>query len=1046
MKKNYVSLHTHTTLSLLDSTSTYEQVIDKAVDFGMPAIAFTEHGNIYSWIKKKQYCDKKGIKYIHGIECYMTEEHGNKIRDNYHVILLAKNWAGVEEINELYTKSTTPEQTYHKNRISFEQFLSTSNNIIRLSACLGGVLNKLPKDHPKYLELLNKFDYLEVHNHMHPEQIEYNEYLLSIQKRLVACGDFHEISDYKAKCRVTWKSGKGVAYEGEDMFDLVIRDYDEFRDAFVKQGVLHEDVIDNAIANTIKIADMCEDFKLDETFKFPDLYEDAAQLIVDQTHMALEQYMMNGWIDKTKSDIYIERIETELHAFKTLGMESFILFMSEVMSKCVQEGWATGPARGSASGSLVCYLLNVTDVDPIVWGTNFTRFINVNRISLPDIDTDFAPEDRANVFMYIQERFGSKQSSYITTFQKLGVKKVIEDIGRALHIPIPEVAAIKDGYKDIEEAELKLKKKFENGGMSESEYDKEFGILERRMEEYLSRFENIFYYYEGLKGTVSSVGYHPAGMIGSPIDITTSIGLRFNKNNDGWVSSCDMKAVDGLNYVKYDILSLKTLQVVKHTYNLLGQKGIPRSHEIDWNDQAVFDAMALSPVGLFQFEADNAWRYLIKFGCKSVKDLALVSAVLRPSCASFRENVIARIFNNNSDERIDGLLAHSLGYLVYQEDQIAFLQKMCGFSEGEADVVRRAIGKKDADLLALWLPKIEEGYLANSYKDECEARADFQQFLQVFMDAVDYSFSYNHAIAYSMITYMAAYLRHYHPKEFIAAYLNNATDESDIVAGTELSKYCGVEILNPKFGFSRGKYSISGNAIYKGIESVLYVSNNCAEALLDVSKRASNFLDIVTEALASPAVNTRQLKVLIKCDFFSEYGSSRKLFEWFVRYENYGKRKTIKKDDDIPAGTRRIIEDCLDKQVEGFSESAKMYKIDAYVLMRKMFKLMRDIDYSKSEKIVHQLSYIGYIQDEELMGTLIGTVTTNKTKLGAFKIDMVDGSSGWYKFDEEVEEPTKGDMIVIHRVNPVKNGRYTEKVIFNYEQITLDRQTQKNKK
>lgn len=1042
--KKYASLHTHTTLSVLDSTSTYEQMVDRAVECGVSALAFTEHGNIYAWIKKKQYCEKRGIKYIHGIEFYMTEEHGNKTRDNYHVIMLAKNWEGVLEINKLYTQSTVPEQTYYKNRISFDQFLSTSDNIIRLSACLGGVLHKLPEDHPRYDELLNKFDFLEIHNHIQDEQIAYNKKLLAMDKPIVFAGDFHEVSDYKAKCRVTWKTGKGIAYEGEDAFDLVMRPYDDVVKTFEKQAVLTPEQIKIAMDNTLVIADMCEEYELDETFKFPDLYEDAEEMIIEQTYMSLEQYMANGWIDKSKEEIYRERIETELHAFRTLGMESFILFMSEVMSKCVQEGWTTGPARGSASGSVVCYLLNVTDVDPIVWGTNFTRFINVNRISLPDIDTDFAPEDRGNVFKYIQDRFGVEQSAYISTYQKLGVKKVIEDIGRALSIPIPEVAAIKDGYKDIEEREVKLKKKFDNGGMSEDAFNEEYGVLEKEMEDYLSRFDNIFYYYEGLKGTVSAVGYHPAGMIGSPIDLVGNVGMRKHESNGGWVASCDMKAVDGLNYVKYDVLGLKTMQVIKHAYRLLGHKRVPRSHEMNWNDQDVFASMALSPVGLFQFEADDAWNNLINFGCTSVKDIALASAVLRPSCASFRHLVIQRLFNKNSDERIDGLLAHSLGYLVYQEDQIAFLQKMCGFTEGQADVVRRAIGKKDPVLLAEWLPKIEAGYLANSYKSESEAKEDFQQFLRVFMDAVDYSFSYNHAIAYSMITYMAAYLRHYHPKEFIAAYLNNASDESDIKAGTELAKYCGIEILNPKYGSSQGKYSISGNAIYKGIESVLYVSNNCAEALLEVSKNDLDFQGVVRHALASRAVNMRQLKVLIKCDFFSQFGAAKKLYEWLLRYEDYGSKKQLSKET-LPSGTRAIIESFLNNGTPGFSETAKMYRFNAEALMGKMFDLMKNIDYSPSEKIVHQLSYLGYIQDDALLDIKVGTIMTNKSKNDSFMIKFIDGSGAWIKFGEDVECPSKGDMIVIYREAFVKNGRYAERTIFDYEQIILDRQTQKKK-
>ncbi|MGL5050397.1 MAG: hypothetical protein ACRC6E_07135, partial [Fusobacteriaceae bacterium] len=403
-----------------------------------------------------------------------------------------------------------------------------------------------------------------------------------MNKPIIACGDFHEISDYKAECRIKWKEGKGNGYEGEDAFDLVMRGHDEFREAFVKQGVLSESEINEAISNTNVVAGMVEHFELDLNFKFPELYDDAVTLIREKTFENFDDYLKKGIIKEELVDTYIDRIEIELTAFRVLGMESFILFMGEAMTYCLDNQLATGPARGSASGSLVCYLLNVTDVDPIVWGTNFTRFINVNRISLPDIDSDFAPEDRSKVFKYIENRFGTERSSYIATFQKLGVKKVIEDISRAIKKPIGEMASIKDGYGEIEKKELKLNKMSMDGVVTDEDYEIESAIIEQEMEAYLSKFEDIFYYYEGLKGTINATGYHPAGMIGSPIDITNNLGLRYNSTNEGWVSSCDMKAVDGLNYVKYDILSLKTLQVIKHTYQLLKKK-MPRSHEINWN-------------------------------------------------------------------------------------------------------------------------------------------------------------------------------------------------------------------------------------------------------------------------------------------------------------------------------------------------------------------------------------------------------------------------------------------------------------------------------
>ena len=388
---NYVSLHTHTSLSIRDSTSTPEEIIKKAVEFGMKAIAFTEHGNVYNWIKKKQLCDKYGIKYIHGIEVYLTESLEEKKRDNYHTILLAKNYEGIKEINTLYTKSTIKEDGhfYYNNRISFDEFLATSDNIIRLSACIGGALAKMDKDHPRYQDLLDKYDYLEVQPHKLEEQKLHNSFLQKQGKPLVATGDFHEISAYKLECRKIWKTGlfrkgAGDAYDFDDDFDLAIKPYNEFREQFVEQGILSIDEINKALKNTITIADMVEDFELDTVFKFPELYDDAKNKIRQDTYDSLLKKIDIEEIDENDYDVYAERIETELFAFDTLNMESFILFFADLIGHCRNNNIAVGYARGSASGSLVCYLLDITDVNPIVWGTNFTRFINVNRISLPD--------------------------------------------------------------------------------------------------------------------------------------------------------------------------------------------------------------------------------------------------------------------------------------------------------------------------------------------------------------------------------------------------------------------------------------------------------------------------------------------------------------------------------------------------------------------------------------------------------------------------------------------------------------------------------------
>ncbi|MGL5803142.1 MAG: PHP domain-containing protein [Cetobacterium sp.] len=1032
--KKYFIYHAHSTYSKMDSTMQIEDYTAKVKDMGHTALCYTEHGNASNWIKKKQLADKAGLKYVHGVEAYLCSAtnglDGKKLRENHHVILLAKNYAGVQEINELITLSSDKEHMYYRPRLTFGEFFEISDNVIKISACMGGVLNKIDRDDPVFDLFVKKFDFLEIQYHNCPEQIEYNRMLAGLGKPLIAGTDTHELTKYGQDCRAILMKAKGLDDEEID-YDLTIKNYDELVLKFREQSSLPEEIVLEAIENTNVLEDMIEPFDLDYSFKYPTDYEDEHSMIVKKCYDKIKEWDL--------PDSYYARVDEEIQSFAKVGMEGFMLYMGDVADYCIENFYPYGPGRGSVTGSLVAYLLEITDVDPMIWDTNFSRFVNDSRISLGDIDVDFAPEDRINIYNYIRNRSTDKQASYIGTFGKLSTKSIIDNVSRALGKPLDEVSKIKDGYAEIEKEEKLVARIFENGAISEDEHDSRMAELEKAKRDYVAKFDDIFHYYDGLNGVIVAEGKHACGMIGSPINIRDSIGLRYDAKSDCWVSQCDMKNVDSVNFVKFDVLSLKTLQVIKHTYQLLGKK-IPKAREMNWDDQAVYDSMVISPVGLFQMESASTFAYMCKFGPKSVRDLALVNAFVRPSCDSFREDIVARNFHPTPSKAIDNVLRDTYGRLVYQEQIITFLQEVCGFSGQDADNVRRCIGKKDMDTLLTWVPKIEAGYVANSDKEELKAKVECSEFLQVMRDAGSYSFSYNHSLAYSMITYMTAYLRHYHPKEFVTAYLNNASDESDIQAGTELAKVLDIEILNPKFGKSGAKYTIHGNSIYKGIESVLYVSEKCAQTLLDVSKRQSTFLDVLIDALSSPTVNTRQIKVLTKVEFFSEFGQAKKLFEWFTKYEHYISRKTLKKDD-IPAGTQRILEDCMRNGVEGFSETAKMYKIDSYVLLRKMFKLIRDVDYEPSERIVHQLSYLGYIQDEELKHTKVGVIATNKTRLGAYKVDFINGTGGWYKFPENVTEPTKGDMIVVNNEGLIKNGRYSDKVILSYDKITLDRNT-----
>lgn len=392
---NYVVYHLHSDRSLLDSCTLYKDYIDKAVGLGQKAICFTEHGNTFNWVEKKMYCKERGIKYIHGVEIYLTESLEPKVRDNYHTILIAKNFEGVKEINKLIDISTQPDHFYYKNRISFDEFLNISDNVIKISACLASPLSKLTDDSPYLNRLLEKYDYYEIQPHNVDEQRNYNyklyQWSIKYNKPLIAGTDTHSLNTYKAECRAVLQKAKKIEYIDEDSFDLTYKSYNELINMFAVQNqlnlfeersVLPEGVYLEAINNTNIMADSVEEFELDISFKYPKLYDNEEEVFEKRIQKFYDYKVENGIISNDK--VYLDRIEEEKRVFKKIGMTGFILFMSELLTWCRENGIPVGPCRGSVGGSTVAYITDITDVNPVVWNTVFSRFANEDRIEIGD--------------------------------------------------------------------------------------------------------------------------------------------------------------------------------------------------------------------------------------------------------------------------------------------------------------------------------------------------------------------------------------------------------------------------------------------------------------------------------------------------------------------------------------------------------------------------------------------------------------------------------------------------------------------------------------
>lgn len=1045
---------------MLDSATKFQDYIDRAVQLGQTAIAFTEHGNIYQWVAKKMACDKAGIKYLHGVECYLTEqlyeypdanelwreaqsgrneqdakkvlaemmESGKKkVRDNYHTILIAKNYEGILEINNLVSLSNRDDHFYYKPRITFEEFLGISDNVIKISACLASPLNKMSVRHPMYEKLLKHYDYLEVQAHNFGEQISYNCHLAEMSKKygipLIAGTDTHSIDAYKAECRSIMQLAKHIEFADEDSFDLTYKTYDELVEMFRIQGALPEQVFLEAIENTNRMADSVEPFELDISFKYPKLYGNAAEdkaVFEDTIRKNFQSKIDEGAITPEQIQNFKDAIKEECRVFDKIDMSGFMLFMSELVTWCKSNGIPIGFNRGSCGGSRVAYVTNTTDLNPETWHTVFSRFCNEDRKEIGDIDIDVSPSDRDKVYEYIINRFGQEKTAFILAIGTIKSKGCIDEICRALGVKWNKehqrdergfrkaLELLKDNSASVrfgdhpdgcelyhfdENGTLIISKQFEHipGIELVKQFTKEYSKLKEENEKIFqknpwvgkvnteikdlfeldeekarSQYPEVFYYYDGLLDVAISQSMHPAGIVASPIMLRDHYGTFLSEGKE--ILQIDMECVHEAGLVKYDILGLKNIEIIKDTYALIG-KPYPKSHEINWNDDAVWNDMLRSPIGIFQFESAFAFDSLRKFKTHSIYDMSLVTACIRPSGASYRDELLQRKPHHNPSPIIDDLLKDNLGYLIYQEDTIKFLQQICGLSGSEADNVRRAIGRKQKDRLEAALPDILEGYCSKSSQPRNIAEEEAKEFLQIIEDSASYQFGYNHSIGYCMIGYLCAYLRYYYPAEFITAYLNNANNEDDIKNGSALAELYGIQIVPPRYGISKDRYVYDKdrNVIAKGINSIKYMNSTVANELYDLAKRSDpkTFMSLLTLMNNETSIDTRQRDILIKIDFFVDFGNVTELSRIasiFVFFKN-GTAKKVQKDKISGQMLDVVSKYATDKNKNG--TEAKSFTItDMVGLLNECESVIKSLhlpDLDLKCKIQNQIELMGYI-------------------------------------------------------------------------------------
>ena len=1057
---NYVPYHIHTMLSNgvtnIDSITDFHDYIDKAKQYGMKSFAFSEHGSLFAWLKKKEYIETCGMKYIHAVEAYLTESLKEKVRDNYHCVLIAKNYNGVKELNKLVSKSFNRNDNhfYYMPRISFDELFATSDNIIVTSACLGGVLNNgTSSAKEKFLYFLSQNKhrcFLEIQHHNVAEQIEYNQMLYEIHQQinipLIAGTDSHALNAEHLDGRAMLQNAKNVNFANEDNWDLTFKNIEELILAYEKQKSLPMEVVYEAIDNTNILADMVEEFSIDYSPKYPKIYENSEDVFKQKIN---EGIISRGIKNYPNYQEYIDRIHYEYDVYKHNGAIDFMLLEENYKSAMREKNIKYGYSRGSVSGSIIAYLLYITEIDSIKYNLNFERFMNKERVSLADVDTDWYSADRKFVKGYLYNKKGLYCCD-IVTFNTIALKGAIRDVCRALYKNADFYSKlspkwkkkydeyVKDcGYYNGQGKSVEMPEDLEteiervtNGGYLKTS-EEIIAMCDVDEEAARKKYPEVFKYVDLVNGVVVSVGNHPAGCVVSPYPVDEWFGTFTTSTDEYPISLLNMKEIDSLNFVKLDILGLDNIGLIYKTCDLAN---IPFAtpDNIPPNDVNVWNSIKEDTTMIFQWESPSATAYLKQLfsddTIRKIKDknpdasymdlLSIGNGAIRPAGESYRNKLAQGLYQDNGNEALNNFLSPTLGYLVYQEQIIEFLHSFSGYTMGEADIVRRGFAKKTGT--EKFIPKIKKGFAETMQKKynipPKESDKIIVNFIKVIEDASSYLFSKNHADPYSWIGYICGYLRYYYPLEFITTALNIFEGKEDkSLAILEYAKKQNIKISPIKFRHSDSKYNFDKkkNVIFKGLSSIKFMNEIVANELYDLrDKQYDNFVSLLYDLKKYTSLNSRQLNILIEVDYFEEFGDSNKLKAQNELFEIFWNKKQLSKDKLQQMGIK--LETVLPFVKK---ETAKKF---TDVDMESFLKFIAsNVAYKKrslSEQILFQIEHLGYVsilgEQYSGMAAVLEVDTKYSPKLKMYSLKH--GTTLDCKIDKRTFNKTKlqvGDLV-----------------------------------
>jgi len=881
-QSNFVHLHVHTQFSLLDGACRLGELLDLARDYDMPACAITDHGNMFGAIEFYEKAKSRGIKPIIGCEIYVAPEsrfdktsHGIK-GASYHLVLLAKNITGYKNLIEMVSVSFT-EGFYYKPRVDKEVLAKCSKGLIAMSACLKGEVPHFllsgQKDEAKkaaleYAEIFGKDNfYLELQDNHLDEQNKLNPQLISLAKetnlQLVATSDVHYLSARDAKAheallcvqtQTTLSDPNRMKFQTDQLYFKSPKEMEAcFKD------------VPSAVQNTMKIADRCNlDFDFNEIhipkFKAPEGEDNSVffRRLVDEG--VKKRY--GTFTEEIRS-----RVEHELEIIKKSGYEGYFLIVWDFIHYAKMQNISVGPGRGSAAGSIISYVIGITDIDPLKYGLIFERFLNPARVTMPDIDIDFCFERRGEVIDYVIEKYSKENVAQIITFGSMMAKGVLRDVGRVMSIPYAEVDRIAKLVPN--DPGMTLKQALNIEPELKQKYDEDPVI--RQLVDTAERLE-------GLNRHAST---HAAGVVISDKPLQKRIPL-FKTADDQVTTGYSMKSLEKIGMLKMDFLGLRTLTVIDRAVKIVKRT---KGENVDINNISLSDKVtyellsAAETSGVFQLESSGMRDLLRKLRPEKFEDIIAILALYRPGPmgSGMLEEFIKRkqgeIEVKYDHPALEPILKETYGIIVFQEQVMQIVSALAGFSMAEADNVRKVMGKKIHDALK----EIKSKFLLGAEKKDVD-KVTAEKIWDFIAYFAGYGFNKSHSAAYAMVTYRTAYLKANHPVEFMTALLASEKNNTDKISDyINESVRMGIGILPPEINESFKDFTVVGNDIRFGLSAVKNVGAGAAETIINTRASNGKFESIYdfAQKVGSKTVNRKVVESLIKCGAFDTTGVFR---------------------------------------------------------------------------------------------------------------------------------------------------------------------------